>query len=467
MTGRPVGRPRPLISFALRLSVSLALCVGGIAATASSLEPIQAGADSGFPGGFLEPAVSTAIRPRMIAAQIEAMLPQRGRFTFPPPYNTEAIRLTNAADCGGRDCVSYVGYSYWRTMNNHVGSETMLILVTLYRNRGGPGPTLFSYNKTTDVITKLGPLFGDDRFGWSTGELWYFSATHPRTLYVNDGPRLLRYDVIAHRFETVFDVSTRPELFGHDRYIWQMHSSDDDRVHSATLKEQSTNRELGCFIYHQDRRQFSYYPTKGFGYDECQVDKSGRWLLIKEKVTNDRRTDVDNRIVDLDTGKETVLLDRDGAGGHSDNGYGYMVAADNWNHLPGAFRLWKFGQTPLQGPIVYRTDSWATSAPNHVSHTNARPGLPAEKQYVCGSGASKVNRPRTNEIFCFPLDGSMRVLVVAPVMTDMDAPGGGDPYAKLPKGNLDVTGRYFIWTSNMGGARLDAFIVKVPEQLAN
>src|SRR6185369_1204783 len=66
------------------------------------------------------------------------------------------------------------------------------------------------------------------------------------------------------------------------------------------------------------------------------------------------------------------------------------------------------------------------------------------------------------EILCFPLDGSLRVLVVAPVMTDLDARGGGNDYAKLPKGNLDVTGRYFIWTSNVGGDRLDAFIVKVP-----
>src|SRR5581483_501057 len=32
-------------------------------------------------------------------------------------------------------------------------------------------------------------------------------------------------------------------------------------------------------------------------------------------------------------------------------------------------------------------------------------------------------------------------------------------------GNLDVTGKYFIWTSNMYGNRLDAFIVKVPSQL--
>src|SRR5262245_10223797 len=40
----------------------------------------------------------------------------------------------------------------------------------------------------------------------------------------------------------------------------------------------------------------------------------------------------------------------------------------------------------------------------------------------------------------------------------------GDDYTQLPTGNLDVTGRYFIWTTNIGGDRLDAFVVKVPYQ---
>jgi hypothetical protein len=50
-------------------------------------------------------------------------------------------------------------------------------------------------------------------------------------------------------------------------------------------------------------------------------------------------------------------------------------------------------------------------------------------------------------------------------MTDLNASGGGDDYYKAPKGNLDVTGDYFIWTSNLGSSRMDAFIVKVPKQL--
>jgi hypothetical protein len=56
-------------------------------------------------------------------------------------------------------------------------------------------------------------------------------------------------------------------------------------------------------------------------------------------------------------------------------------------------------------------------------------------------------------------------MVVAPVMTDLDAAGGADDYGKAPKGNLDVTGRYFIWTSNIGTDRLDAFLVEVPALL--
>jgi len=70
------------------------------------------------------------------------------------------------------------------------------------------------------------------------------------------------------------------------------------------------------------------------------------------------------------------------------------------------------------------------------------------------------------------VNGSLAQLVVAPVMTNLDASGGdanptgaGGDYDKAPKGNLDVTGQYFIWTTNLGGNRLDAFIVKVPAQL--
>jgi hypothetical protein len=51
-------------------------------------------------------------------------------------------------------------------------------------------------------------------------------------------------------------------------------------------------------------------------------------------------------------------------------------------------------------------------------------------------------------------------------MTDPNASGGCcDFFSRQPKGNLDITGRYFIWTTNLGGNRMDAFLVKVPSHL--
>src|SRR5207244_13582983 len=100
-------------------------------------------------------------------------------------------------------------------------------------------------------------------------------------------------------------------------------------------------------------------------YDKCQIDASGRYLVIKEKVGGDSR-DVDNRIIDLTNDSERVLRDSNGAGGHSDNGYGYMIAADNMEpSIPGAIRRWNLSQDMTggepnanvagQGKLVYQT----------------------------------------------------------------------------------------------------------------
>ena len=408
------------------------------------------------PGGFVEKHTDLAIRPIWSASQVQAFLPTRGKFTFPAPYNTEGIRLTNSSDCSGSDCVVYVGYSYWRNMNNHRGSDTMLIFLSL-RNNGGP--TLFSYNKVTDQVVKVGPLFNaSSPYSGSSGEGWYFSATQPTKMYIptNGDRALLRYDVVARTFETIFDVTAQ---YGANKSIWQVHSSNDDNVHSATLKQGSTPQ--GCLAYRVSDAHFFFFPGTP-NLDECQIDKSGRFLLMKDAV--DQAAGLDNRILDLENGTERTILDQSGAAGHSDNGYGYMIAADDWNNFPGALRVWQFDGSSPQGLLVYRTTDWDLIL-DHTSHTNAQPGVPLAQQYACGSGATRTIGPRANEVLCFRLDNSKDVLIVTQNMTNLNAAGGGDDYSKGPKGNLDVTGQYFIFTSNTGGSRLDAFIVKIPSQL--
>ena len=245
-------------------------------------------------GGFVEKADRTAGRAPWTPAQIEGFLPARGEFTFPFPYGTPGVRLTNATDCGGADCVLPTGSSSWRNTNNHRGRETMLVFLGLR----GVGPTLFSYSKSGGQVKNLGPLFeADSPFARHSGEGWYFSGTEPTTLYVTGalGATLQRYDVIARTFETVFDASAH---FGADRYIWQSHSSDDDNVHSATLRDLTSHAKLGCLAYREDTRRYSYYAALD-DFSECQIDRSGRWLVIKEDV--DGLPGRENLVVDLET----------------------------------------------------------------------------------------------------------------------------------------------------------------------
>jgi hypothetical protein len=410
-----------------------------------------------FPGGWVEKQ-GTFYRSRTTASQIRSFVPTtRGTFTFPAPYNTKGIRITDPSDCGGADCVNYIGYSYWRNTNAHEGRSDMWIFVGLSTARGGSGPTLFKLNKATDAITKVGPLFPPGSpFRSQSGETWYFSASRPNKLYINDGPKLLRYDVASKVFDTVLDVTGQ---FGSGRYVWQMHSSNNDLVHSGTLRMTSTGQDLGCFVFNETTRQFTFFPKSGT-YDECHIDKSGRYLMIQENT--DGQYGLENIFIDLQTGTRKVVMDQNGGLGHADMGFGYALGIDNWNSLPGAAITFNLANI-LKGPTVFYSNNWNMNPANHVSHLNAKPSVPMTQQFACGSNADYGSVQ--NEIVCFRLDSSHDQLIVAPVMTDMNAPGGGSEYAKYPKGNLDITGRYFIWTSNCGGNRLDAFLVKVPSHL--
>lgn len=458
------------------LLLVLSIAFGWITATASPQ----------VTGGFLEKAGSPALRARFTRQQILSFLPPneaKGPFAFPPPYNTAGVRLTNPSDCAnGQDCLWYVGYSYWRNINNHINSTTMLIMLGMDRNRGGAGPTLIAYDKTTDQVTSVGPLFdASSPYSYSTGEGWYFSGTQPTKLYTYlvGGAQLRRYDVTTGHFDQTpaMDLAQcrRPRTCpASATSIFQPHSSDDDRVHSATLQDGSFTR-LGCVVYRSQNNRFLFFPPpSGYGLDECHVDKSGNWLILLETDPTGAET---NRIVDLRKGTVTTIDDVDGALGHLDMGFGYAVGADNWNPDPNATILLKFPPSTTArpiGPVVHFNKRWDIAAANHIAHGNAVAGLAPEFQYACGSNASRVP-DMADEIVCFSLDaarhadGSLDVLVVAPVMTDLDALGGhdvdGDDYEKRPKGNLDVTGRYFLWTTNVGGDRLDAFLVKVPAEL--
>ena len=96
----------------VRRIISLFVLSAVFTAIVPALGAGVAQAQSQATGGFVDSSTGAGMRPRLSAGEIQAFMPQRGTFTFPAPYGTTGVRLTNAGDCGGGDCVNYVGYSY-------------------------------------------------------------------------------------------------------------------------------------------------------------------------------------------------------------------------------------------------------------------------------------------------------------------------------------------------------------------
>jgi regulation of enolase protein 1 (concanavalin A-like superfamily) len=470
--------------------------------------------------------------------------------------------------------------------------------------------TLFQYDKSTKAVTKLGELLdatskGQLSGGSQNGSGWYFSATLAKTVYLDNTAfpytvgssfnatkrKLYRYDLASQNptLVPVFDINDYftnvPGATG-DKYITQEHSSNDDKVHSASvlcpklqtascsdgtrtatfphvgddLTRAAPDEIMGCIVYDESvsPAKFLYFPRQGDSIvesgiekiktmDECHVDKSGLELIINENtfvhnqgLTNEF-TSEDNRIIslqasdpELHTGVTVKFTDAAnlkgswssattyagndivsfggtfyfslqgtnlnhqpdvsstwwqispfGTRGHLDTGFGYLVGVGAeidplFGSIPGVERVVALDQNPIvDGPVAYHDISFDGGAANHVSHSNAKPvtgtgGVPRSQQHACASnGIEKGNatQPRSDEIVCFRLDQSGDVLVVAPTMASIRDNGGGavnnpnDTYGRYPKGNLDITGKYFIWTANLFGDRLDAFLVEVPSNL--
>ncbi|MEE4250231.1 MAG: hypothetical protein V2I38_06555, partial [Alcanivoracaceae bacterium] len=248
--------------------------------------------------GILESVATAQARPAITGPEKLGFLPDRGAFTFPAPYNTQGIRLTNAEDCGGADCVHYVGYSYWSNINNHVGQAELFVLLGMQREQGGQGPTIWKVDKRSHEVSSLGPLFpASSGFSYATTEGWYFSASMATKLYVPSGSKIRRYDILSKDHETVLDI-TDEDKAGPGHELWQVSSSANDKVHAMTIRTLGDYRPVACAVYWEASGRYQSWPVSG-SFDECHVDLSGQWLhIIDEAIAGSGASD--NIIVKLD-----------------------------------------------------------------------------------------------------------------------------------------------------------------------
>lgn len=304
-------------------------------------------------------------------------------------------------------------YPYWSSC--WIGREATPT-VYLFCGHADGRPRFFHVNLTTDEVTRLGSLlgYGGEAEGWSWDREGGITLT--------DGPRLRRVNPFTGEDRVLVDISaTLPD---HD--LWQAHSSDDGRVHSATVRRVATEGsypKVATVVYRRGALWYTVTPTVG-ELDESQVDPTGEYLLIKETPPDPAR--VWNRIFHLPSGRETVLRDVDGAIGHSDCGPGYVIGA---NAQVGACE-----RLSLADPLGPRASLVQTWNPFHVSVKGGR--------CLLSDG---------ERISLVGLDGSGVTSLVAHGMI-------GNDYDHQVMANLDPTGQVACWMSNQAG-RMDLYLL--------
>jgi len=299
------------------------------------------------------------------------------------------------------------GYSYWPSVYNK-GEDVWYAFV----GHADGHPRFFKIEGT--AITRLGSLLPFT----GTAEGWFW--TQSGDVMLCDGPRLLRVNPFTGQQTIALDVSsTHP---GCD--IWQAHSSDDGRTHSATVRQIVSDGpypKLGTVVQCASGRLF--YRATG-NLDESQITADGSYLIIKE---TDEQGRLYNRIISCDDGGDGYRLNPGEAIGHSDCGPDFIVGEDS--QLGQCIR---FDPRTLERRTLLGT--W------NLGHVSVRGG--------------RCLRSTLFDLSLINLDGSGETKLLEHGMI-------GEGYDHQVFGNLSPGGSVAAWVSNQAG-RMDLYVCRMP-----
>lgn len=306
--------------------------------------------------------------------------------------------------------VNPIGMAYWRNINYHAGRDSFLVALSINNQL-----RVLNVNKNNLMVRD------DKSLGiHHTGEGIYFSVNRHDILYVPLDNSLIAVNVFT---------GDRTIIWESEYKLWQMHSNYNENIHSATLKD-NNYRIIGWAVF--NGHTLWKFPLNGTP-DECQIDKSGEWLLIKENNYN--------RIIHVASGEEKRIENLEGAVGHSDNGFGCTLGENDYSSLAGALDMIDFAS--LRKMNMYSTGIWNMG---YCSFTNAKPG-PIAEQFCL------ITTP--DQLIKVSLNGSGAGVVVCPNLTQSQS------YEHRPKANLCPLGEYAVWTAFVDGS-LNAYVVRVP-----
>lgn len=356
-------------------------------------------------------------------------LPNAGSSTQDPTFGTGVIRITDAAD--GSECVN--AYSYWPTFNST--STRLFVHCT-------GGPELYDFDPQTATTSNKRSLFAKSTpdgttLSWEDA-IW--SSKEPDVLYGHDTLKLWKYDTTAGTYTLVKDFGT---LVG-SGHVRQMSKSTDDDVFGFSTQDATWN-VLGAVAWRASDDKLLLQHSEA-GLDEVQVDKSGKWLVIKTAKQGAGAIEV--RVANLETQALMDLTDDapDYAPGHSDNGVGSVVGADNWTNRI-TFRALASPKQPKT--VLDLKSDWAQDY--HLSMLSADESQVLVSFYESGAHTSGLFH---GEILQVSTDGTQKWRRLAHHRSQVA------DYFDSPRANVSRDGCFVAFTSTWGpSGRRDVFVL--------
>ncbi len=366
------------------------------------------------------------------------VLPAAGKTYIDPVFKTLIMRVTDEFD--GK--ASQNAYSYWPSFNKDC---SYFHIMTSF------GPNLYSFDPAGFKLLSKEKLFAaktpNGKVPNWEDSIW--SGKDPDSLICCEGPRLWNYNVKTKSYTLLKDFS---EMLPGDR-PWQLSRSIDDEVFGFTRKDLVKNSINGYAAWKRstDKLLVNKNETE---IDEVQIDKSGRYLVVKGDKQG--RGVINVHVLDLQSGAISDLLDDgpDFSPGHSDSGMGCLVGDDNYLNR---FLFRKLASPHLFTAIRARKDDWSQGA--HLSFLADDESMILVSNFTANnllcSGIFK------DEIFLLATDGSGRVKRICHHRSDYLKT---KEYWDSPRANISRDGKFVIYTSNWDASgRRDVFIAKVPD----
>jgi hypothetical protein len=370
-----------------------------------------------------------------VAIPATPVLPAAGGTWTDPTFGSKIMRLTDAVD--GAHC--YHGYSYWRCM-----SKDNRYIVLNSTTKGSQIITIDPATFTRTSIANLPAVPGwvappTQEIIWSTQRrniMWCKNAV---------AGKIYEFDVDTGTYTQVKQFATD--------YIGQWFISDNDDVFVFLTHIQTDPYTVTGFkVWRRSTDTVIYSETFGPGlFDEAQIDKSGRWLTVKNAYTHPDGYHV--RVIDLETAGFPTIAITNNVPGHSDAGNGFMVASHSYG--PGSDGYVR--RTDFTNPAVstqLTTTAWWDNLASHLSICHANDNWVLVSNNV---NAGDYSHAFANELYYLATDGTKRVKRLCHTYYVQD------PYWGISRAASSYDGRYVVFASRWGdataGSRIDAFLV--------